>query len=192
MLTGGLHSRAVMADAIHTRAADLIGVGRPACVKPTLPRDIIFNISLPDDQTAIGGYTIPGGDTMKRILGGGISTSGPSTSHGPPAASYVDPSPREETSNSERSPLLGSDPPSRTPNGVASSRDKRKSSGIPLVGAGVSTFWHEWQLGRIGRGVEPDMQMHWFWDGVLRETIGWSILGGGPLRWWRTRTAPSK
>lgn len=178
-----------MADAIQTRAADLIGVGRPACVKPTLPRDMIFNESLADERSAIGGYIIPGGDTMKRLLGGGVSASTASPSTGPSMASYVDPSPRDESSNTETSPLLSSDPQPHSASQSASFKDKQKSTGIPLVGAGVSTFWHEWQLGRIGRGVEPDMQMHWFWDGVLRETIWWSILGGGPLGWWTTRSA---
>jgi hypothetical protein len=54
--------------------------------------------------------------------------------------------------------------------------------GIPLVGAGVATLWHEWQMVRIGRGVDADLGMGWV-EGLVREGIWYSMLGGGPLRW---------
>ena len=59
-----------------------------------------------------------------------------------------------------------------------------KNSGIPLIGAGVSTFWHEWQLCRIGRGVEPDAKMGWG-RGLALEALWWGIAEGGPLGWWQ-------
>jgi len=51
-----------------------------------------------------------------------------------------------------------------------------------MVGAGVSTFWHEMQLIRIGRGVKPDLSLHWVM-GMIMEFIWWGALGGGPLVW---------
>ncbi|WWC86077.1 uncharacterized protein L201_000948 [Kwoniella dendrophila CBS 6074] len=63
----------------------------------------------------------------------------------------------------------------------ASSKSK---NGIRLVGAGISTLWHEWQLCRLGRGVEPDKNMHWL-EGLLVEEIWFEVLKGGPMGWWR-------
>ena len=60
-----------------------------------------------------------------------------------------------------------------------------KKSGIPLVGAGVSTFWHEWQLCRIGRGVDPDPNMSWG-VGLAQEALWWGIVKGGPVGWWKS------
>ncbi|GFZ43174.1 hypothetical protein JCM24511_00893 [Saitozyma sp. JCM 24511] len=128
MLTGGLHSRHLIADAVRTRSCDLAGIGRPACVIPDLPDRVVLHREIPEEEAVLGGYKIPGGETMKYLLGGGRS--------------------------------------------------------IPLVGAGISTFWHEWQCSRLGRGVEPDMRMHWFWGGLLREAVWWGMLGGGPRGWW--------
>ena len=68
---------------------------------------------------------------------------------------------------------------------VSDKPSKKKTSAIPLIGAGVSTYWHEWQLCRLGRGLEPDMTMHWAWGGLLLEGVWWGMLGGGPVGWWR-------
>lgn len=218
MLTGGLHSRHLIADAVRTRSCDLAGIGRPACVIPDLPDRVVLHREIPEEEAVLGGYKIPGGETMKYLLGGGRSTkskakakdtskskcrpssrsifhrpnsrpepdsmSGPANTqqaqHGPPPASYLDdedtsivPShpPQPEQSESESTPLL-----------QHATRDA--TQGIPLVGAGISTFWHEWQCSRLGRGVEPDMRMHWFWGGLLREAVWWGMLGGGPRGWW--------
>ncbi|KAK4687492.1 hypothetical protein P7C73_g2627, partial [Tremellales sp. Uapishka_1] len=131
ILTGGLHSRHIAASALRSRACDLVGLGRPACLIPELPRNILLNRDVPEDQTHVGGYEIRGGETMKHLLGGGYSSTMPKGSDSKP----------------------------------------KSSSGIPLIGAGVSTLWHEWQLCRLGRGVEPDRGMHWFWGGLVKEGI---------------------
>jgi hypothetical protein len=113
------------------------------------------------------------------------SRSGPANTHqapGPPTASYLDdedtsivpshlPRPEQSESECESTPLL-------------QHTTRNTNQGIPLVGAGISTFWHEWQCSRLGRGVEPDMRMHWFWGGLLREAVWWGMLGGGPRGWW--------
>lgn len=167
MLTGGLHSRTLIAESLRNRACDLVGVGRPACLNPTLPRDIIFNRDLDDGQANVGGYEIPGGDTWKWLLGGGTSPKPQMSENVPIPASYAD-------SETESTPLLREEP--------AGSR--KKGNGIALVGAGVSTFWHEWQLCRLGRGVEPDPTMSWG-RGLAIEALWWGILKGGPVGWWR-------
>ncbi len=41
MLTGGLRSRAAMDEALASGAIDLIGLGRPACLDPDLPRKLV-------------------------------------------------------------------------------------------------------------------------------------------------------
>lgn len=56
--------------------------------------------------------------------------------------------------------------------------------GIPLIGAGVATLWHEWQMARMGRGLEPDLRMKWgiisvlvevLWYGLLRWLWAWAV-----------------
>lgn len=103
---------------------------------------------------------------MKRVLGGGSSSAGGSGDKKVtvPVATYID------QGQDENSPLL------------SKSRDKAKeqkkdNKGIPLIGAGVSTFWHEWQMSRMGRGVEPDVGMNWLWGGAIWEMIVWGLVG---------------
>jgi hypothetical protein len=163
MLTGGLHSRPLIATSIKERACDLVGIGRPACLKPTLPKDIIFNSDIADEETDIGTKRITGAETWKWLLGGG-SSSKPTESTVPPST-YVD-------ASEESTPLVGK-----------SEHDQPKQSGIPLVGAGISTFWHEWQMCRIGRGVDPDPEMSWG-VGLAKEALWWGVAKGGPLGWW--------
>ncbi|KAI9635074.1 uncharacterized protein MKK02DRAFT_24991 [Dioszegia hungarica] len=132
ILTGSIHSRELIHSSLETRTCDLVGIGRPSCIYPALPRDVILNIDVPDEEAVFGGYHIRGGDWVKQALGGEKSSG------------------------------------------------KKASKGIPLVGAGVSTFWHEWQMCRLGRGVEPDINMSWLgaalWEGVVFAVIG-AVLG---------------
>lgn len=140
LLTGGLHDRPLIAASLRDRACDLVGIGRPACVYPRLPKEVILDKNLADTDTYLGGYRIRGASLIKTIFEGANSFSkkdkeGPSTAYG-----------------------------------------------IPLVGAGVSTFWHEMQINRIGRGLEPDLNLHWVW-GFLVEFVWWGLFSGGPLNW---------
>jgi 2,4-dienoyl-CoA reductase-like NADH-dependent reductase (Old Yellow Enzyme family) len=41
MVTGGFRSRAAMDEALQTRAADVIGIGRPLCVDPAIPSKLL-------------------------------------------------------------------------------------------------------------------------------------------------------
>ena len=150
LLTGGLHDRQLIAASIRNRACDLVGIARPACISPELPRDIILNRDVDNQGTYLGGYSIRGAGLIKWAVEYGSSST---PKQGLPGSNLDG-----KTSNSQR--------------------------GIPLVGSSVSTFWHEWQLCRIGRGLDPDISMHWFWGGVMLEMIWWGILGGGPLGWW--------
>ncbi|UZJ54034.1 hypothetical protein CBS101457_003354 [Exobasidium rhododendri] len=49
ILTGGLRTRKGMSDAIKQGRADLVGIGRPACVFPALPHTILDE-SVPDED----------------------------------------------------------------------------------------------------------------------------------------------
>lgn len=162
ILTGGLHDRTLIASSLRGRACDLAGIGRPACVRPTLPRDIILNREIQAEDTALGGYQMRGAETMKWLLSGMVSTTKKDLNQ-PAAASYAE---------TETQALL-------------SDNVAQKSSGIPLVGAGVSTSWHEWQLCRIGRGKEPDMLLDWVWGGFIVEGLWFGLLKGGPWGWWK-------
>jgi hypothetical protein len=155
VLTGSLHTRSLIHSSLETRTCDLVGIGRPSCIKPALPRQIVFNADIPDHEAVFGGYTIPGGKAARSFLGGG---GGPADSPVPAVASYAE----TEDSSQATSPLAKGPKP--------------KAKGIPLVGAGVSTFWHEWQMCRMGRGLEPDIHMTW-WAGAFWEGVVWAILG---------------
>ncbi|WVR05722.1 hypothetical protein IAU60_002746 [Kwoniella sp. DSM 27419] len=133
ILTGGLHDRTLIASSINERACDLVGIGRPGCLIPDIPRRIMLNPDILSDATSISDYTIPGANLIKGLLGGSSS-------------------------------------------GV--------TKGVPLVGAGVSTLWHEWQLCRMGRGLEPNDGMHWL-RGLMVEELWWEVLRGGPVAWWQ-------
>lgn len=150
MLTGGLHDRTLIASSIRNRAADVVGIGRPAALLPELPVRVLLNRDIGPEKARVGGYAIPGGETVKRLLGGGKTA--PPTSNG-------------------------------NQNGRVAKR--KEDGGIKLVGAGVSTVWHEWQMARIGRGEEPDPGLEFVY-GALANTLWHDILGGGP-RWWFRR-----
>lgn len=201
MLTGGLHSRELIASSLRERACDLVGIGRPACLIPTLPRDVILNPEIGDEQAQVGAYEIPGANTWKWVLGGGggggstsesdsiktASESGPETVQ---PATYDDTDTGTGTGTgtgtvqaNESTPLVLKQPAGESSTKIKP-KSKSKSNGIPLVGAGVGTFWHEWQLCRIGRGVEPDPTMSWG-RGLIVEAIWWGLLKGGPLGWWQ-------
>ncbi|RXK36200.1 hypothetical protein M231_06544 [Tremella mesenterica] len=150
LLTGGLHSRPLIADSLRN-ACHLAGIGRPACLQPALPLEVLLNPEIEREDAYVGGYTISGGETMKWVLGGGSSKK---------------PSQRDKSAS-----------------GLA--KNGNGKTGIPLVGAGVSTMWHEWQLHRIARGAKPDAAMDWLWGGLVKEGIWWGLLGGGPLEWCR-------
>lgn len=187
MLTGGLHSRELIASSLRERACDLVGIGRPACLKLTLPRDVILDPEIQDEEAHVGGYEIPGGSTWKWVLGGGGGSATKSedtkTDSGPETvqpATYDDTDTGTGTDQvTESTPLVH-----KNLTAESSTKTKSKSNGIPLVGAGIGTFWHEWQLCRIGRGVEPDPTMSWG-RGLVIEAIWWGVLKGGPLGWWQ-------
>ncbi|OCF33325.1 NADH:flavin oxidoreductase/NADH oxidase [Kwoniella heveanensis BCC8398] len=142
ILTGGLHDRTLIASSIRDRACDLTGIGRPACMIPDLPDRIILNPTIQAKDAELGGYSIPGREFMKTVLGGA--------------------NPASNSGTKDRSTSKG---------------------GIPLVGAGVSTLWHEWQMCRIGRGLNADYGMHWL-RGFLVEEVWWEVLYGLPVGWW--------
>ncbi|OAA76980.1 Aldolase-type TIM barrel [Akanthomyces lecanii RCEF 1005] len=50
ILTGGFRSRPGIQAALESGACDLVGIGRPAIKYPHLPKDIVFNSHLPDDE----------------------------------------------------------------------------------------------------------------------------------------------
>ncbi|TVY37004.1 NADH-dependent flavin oxidoreductase, partial [Lachnellula occidentalis] len=54
MVTGGFRTRVGMEEALKSGGCDLIGVGRPATVKPKLPKEIILNTAeVPDERASI-------------------------------------------------------------------------------------------------------------------------------------------
>jgi tRNA-dihydrouridine synthase len=58
MVTGGFRSRKGMQDAVLEGACDIVGLARPAVLEPSLPRDIILNENLPDEQAMVEARSI--------------------------------------------------------------------------------------------------------------------------------------
>jgi 2,4-dienoyl-CoA reductase-like NADH-dependent reductase (Old Yellow Enzyme family) len=53
MVTGGFRTRTGMEAALASGACDIIGIARPAAVYPHLPKDIILNESVKDDDATV-------------------------------------------------------------------------------------------------------------------------------------------
>ena len=59
MVTGGFRTRKGMAHALSSSSTDFVGVGRPACVEPALPR-LLLDASLSDEEARSPIYSIKG------------------------------------------------------------------------------------------------------------------------------------
>lgn len=53
MVTGGFRTRIGMEAALQSGACDIIGIGRPAAVLPLLPREIILNEEILDEDASV-------------------------------------------------------------------------------------------------------------------------------------------
>ncbi|KAK0642773.1 NADH-dependent flavin oxidoreductase nadA [Lasiodiplodia hormozganensis] len=53
MVTGGFRTRAGMEAAVADSACDLVGIGRPAVLQPSAPKDIIFNQEISDQDARL-------------------------------------------------------------------------------------------------------------------------------------------
>lgn len=61
IVTGGFRSRLGIQTALASEACDLVGIGRPAIKYPHLPRDIVFNDNLPDEEARFDIEATPSG-----------------------------------------------------------------------------------------------------------------------------------
>ena len=59
-LSGGFHSRTGMADAIDSGVCSLIGLGRSAVLQPDLPKAVILNPSIPDEEAFAVSHIVKG------------------------------------------------------------------------------------------------------------------------------------
>ena len=53
MVTGGFRTRLGMEAALASGACDIIGIGRPSTVIPHLPKDIILNENIKDEEASV-------------------------------------------------------------------------------------------------------------------------------------------
>lgn len=176
MLTGGLHDRALIASSLRERACHIAGIGRPSAVVPDLPRRVLLNRDLDSSKARIA-YDIPHAEAAKRLLNAQFFAPKPTSA---PAATAVEPG-RRHTSASHVSHTSGDDPKCTCAENEALTRAST-GTGVKLVGAGIGTTWHEWQMSRMGRGEEPDLQLDWF-KGLATETFWQTICAGGPVNW---------
>ncbi|KAJ9611163.1 hypothetical protein H2200_004346 [Cladophialophora chaetospira] len=59
-LSGGFRSRNGMADAVDSGLCDLVGLGRSAVLEPRLPKEILLNPEIPDDEALAMSHQIRG------------------------------------------------------------------------------------------------------------------------------------
>ena len=72
MVTGGFRTRQGMEAAVAEGHCDLIGIGRPACLNPALPKNTIFNPEIQTDNAKLYARKIDAPWFMKRIAGFGV------------------------------------------------------------------------------------------------------------------------
>ncbi|KAL2256359.1 hypothetical protein VTK26DRAFT_1790 [Humicola hyalothermophila] len=53
MVTGGFTSRTGMETAVAGGDCDMVGLGRPAVINPVLPKNIVFNPEVKDDDAVL-------------------------------------------------------------------------------------------------------------------------------------------
>lgn len=80
MVTGGFRSRLGLEYAVKSGACDLVGVGRPAVVEPRLPRSIVFNPDVSDEDARLPTKSFSQAALSRWLgikgLGGGTETIG--------------------------------------------------------------------------------------------------------------------
>ncbi|KAH8705253.1 FMN binding oxidoreductase [Talaromyces proteolyticus] len=59
LVTGGFRTRGGIAKAIEDGGCDMAGLGRPAVLNPTLPKDILFNPNVSEENSRLVTKTIP-------------------------------------------------------------------------------------------------------------------------------------
>jgi len=59
-LSGGFRSRTGMADAINSKACDLIGLGRTAVLEPDIPKRLLLNTDLADEEALARPHIVKG------------------------------------------------------------------------------------------------------------------------------------
>ncbi|TQW01091.1 FMN binding oxidoreductase [Cordyceps javanica] len=80
MVTGGFRSRLGLEYAVKSGACDLVGIGRPSVVEPRLPRSIIFNADISDEDARLPTKSFSQATLSRWLgikgLGGGTETLG--------------------------------------------------------------------------------------------------------------------
>ncbi|OAQ99652.1 hypothetical protein LLEC1_04836, partial [Akanthomyces lecanii] len=80
MVTGGFRSRLGLEYAVKSGACDLVGIGRPSVVEPRLPRTIIFNRDVSDEDARLPTKSFSQATLSRwlgvKALGGGTETLG--------------------------------------------------------------------------------------------------------------------
>lgn len=78
MVTGGFRSRAGMREALQSGACDLIGLARPSAVWPRLPKEVLLNTELGDDDARCDLRLVRGNwfvrNLAPKIVGVGVDT----------------------------------------------------------------------------------------------------------------------
>ena len=78
MVTGGFRSRSGMGQAIADGSCDIIGLARPAILNPSIPKNILLNSGVPDEEAKVDAPTISTPWLLKQIgvkaLGAGAET----------------------------------------------------------------------------------------------------------------------
>jgi 2,4-dienoyl-CoA reductase-like NADH-dependent reductase (Old Yellow Enzyme family) len=77
MVTGGIRSRRGAEAVVHSKAGDLVGIGRPAVINPKFPQ-LLLDKSVPDEEAQLVLAKVPLPGWIKfldlKALGAGVET----------------------------------------------------------------------------------------------------------------------
>jgi 2,4-dienoyl-CoA reductase-like NADH-dependent reductase (Old Yellow Enzyme family) len=81
VVTGGFRTRLGMEAALDEDACEMIGVGRPAVLNPVLPKNVIFNEEIKDEDAKLYARRIEAPWIVKKIGGRAVGAGVESVSH---------------------------------------------------------------------------------------------------------------
>jgi 2,4-dienoyl-CoA reductase-like NADH-dependent reductase (Old Yellow Enzyme family) len=81
VVTGGFRTRRGMEAALEEGACDMVGIGRPAVLNPALPKNVIFNAEVGDEDAKVYARSIKAPWLVKKFggkaVGAGVESVSP-------------------------------------------------------------------------------------------------------------------
>ncbi|KAJ2979781.1 hypothetical protein NQ176_g3042 [Zarea fungicola] len=79
MVTGGFRSRRAMEAALERNHCDMIGLGRPSIINSSLPKDVLINHNIRDEDACVSVTPVPVPWILRKTIGGSALVAGAET-----------------------------------------------------------------------------------------------------------------